>query len=709
MSVVQEPKHKRPNGNPFPIPLAPGFSRDKQSFTKPNPNSGESDIYIHAGFPHLPNPNTADKFPKTAYGCFNLGLATVPQGKCFGRRPWDDEQVRADGGKGDWAKRFEWETYEEIDARRTRVGSGLVRLKEEGVVGSVERQWKVGVWSVNRPEWQIASQACSAYSLVLVSLYDTLGPNVVRFCINHADISLVFAAVDHIPALLKLADECKGLKVIVSMDAFVGRFEKSGKVLREWGEKVGIKVMGIDELEALGAAHLAPHIPPKGEDVASICYTSGTTGDPKGAVLSHHNLASAAIASLHGNDSMEDNAVVISYLPLSHIYQRFAEDVALSTGAAIGYSCGDNLRLLEDIQLLQPTYFISVPRVLNRVYQALKAQTVDAPGVKGALLRKVFAAKMANLKSGGGVKHPVYDVLLRKVRAALGGNVVLIGSGSAPIAPEVLDFLKVAFSCEVTEGYGQTENCGIALRCVEGDIDAGTCGPPQPGSMVKLVDVPDMGYFSTDKPYPRGEICTKAGNVITEYYKDPKKSAETVDQDGWLHSGDIGLVDEKGRFKIIDRIKNLVKLSQGEYVALEKVENIYGLCPLIAQIYVHGDGLKDHVVAVLVPDPEKFAPLAAKVLGKSIATTDIAALEAAAKDPKVVAAVGKELTPYAEKAKLNGFERINNDIFITMDPFTMENDLLTPTLKTKRNVAAKKFKVELDKLYDAKPKKVAKL
>ena len=189
----------------------------------------------------------------------------------------------------------------------------------------------------------------------------------------------------------------------------------------------------------------------------------------------------------------------LSRTQLSHIYERFCEDVAFCAGSAIGYSCGDNLRLLEDLQLLKPTvrpiprrsqrtkksdscckkFFVSVPRVLNRVYQALKAATVDAPGFKGSLMRKAFGDKAWNLEHKGINTHAVWDRLVfTKVRALLGGRVNFIASGSAPIAPEVLSFLKIAFSSAVTEGYGQTENCGTAVRCLTEDpAPNGTVGP----------------------------------------------------------------------------------------------------------------------------------------------------------------------------------------------------------------------------------------
>jgi len=361
------------------------------------------------------------------------------------------------------------------------------------------------------------------------------------------------------------------------------------------------------------------------------------------------------------------------------------------------------LRLLEDAQTLKPTFFPSVPRVLNRVYQAAMLAG-DVPGLKGNLFRKAVAVKLERLRTTGINTHAFWDRLVfRKVRAVLGGALESVASGSAPISPEALDFLKIALACEVIEGYGMTESCGTCARSWTFDPTAtGTVGPPQSGLDVKLVDVPAMGYHADDKPNPRGEICMRGELCFKGYYKDPKTTAETIDADGWLHTGDIGEFDECGRLKVIDRVKNIMKLAQGEYVAVEKIENMYAACPLIQQFYVHGDSLQDYLVAVLVPDPPVFAKLVSDVTSKHVSPEDMRALTNATKDPRVVDAALTEINKEARKAGLKGFETVKR-LHLTTDAFTIENGILTPTYKVRRRDAYKKYKEELDLLYARGP------
>jgi len=207
-----------------------------------------------------------------------------------------------------------------------------------------------------------------------------------------------------------------------------------------------------------------------------------------------------------------------------------------------------------------------------------------------------------------------------------------------------------------------------------------------------------MGYTSEDKPYPRGEILVRGDNCFTTYYKDEKNTKETVDDEGWIHTGDVGAIDEYGRFKIIDRVKNIMKLAQGEYVALEKVENLLSSCPIVGQIFVHGDSLQSYLLGIVIPDPVQLAALVAKIHGTTVSPEDGTALDEAVKDPKVVSAVLAMLTADGVHHGLQGFEMVKR-IHVSMEQFSVETNTMTPTMKLRRKEAYLKYKPELDGLY----------
>ncbi|KAF9584160.1 hypothetical protein BGW38_007375 [Lunasporangiospora selenospora] len=495
------------------------------------------------------------------------------------------------------------------------------------------------------------------------------------------------------------------LKVVISMDPLdsakpLPGTASAGVILRSFAQEKGILLYDWNEVEDIGAKHGRKHTPPSPSDIYTICYTSGTTGNPKGAVLSHGNMT-AVLASGDCTTPWYPEDCLISFLPLPHVFGRIMEIFAFAIGGKIGYGTGDILNLLDDIAQLKPTVLPAVPRLLNRIYAKVSAATVEAPGVRGALSRRGFATKIANLKAGKGFEHPFWDrILFSKIKQALGGNIRVILTASAPISAEILGFIRVAFCCEVVEAYGQTEGSGAGTNTNIGELVAGHVGPPNTCAEIKLVDVPELDYYSTDKPSPRGEICVRGPGIIRGYLKDDVKTKETIDDEGWLHSGDIGVLSDNGTFSIIDRKKNVFKLSQGEYIAAESIEGKFlSRLPFIQQIFIHGDSSESCLVAILVPEPDAFVPFVNKVLKNiNLRLGDLSALRAICEDPKLRKAVVHELLRAGQSAGLRSFE-LPKAVYLETEAFTVENDKLTPTFKIKRHPVIQAYRKHLDALY----------
>ncbi|KAK9803492.1 hypothetical protein WJX73_008668 [Symbiochloris irregularis] len=614
-----------------------------------------------------------DEGIRTMHDNWDAAIAKYSQSPCLGTRAVDST------GK---AGAYQWLTYEQAGEARTAIGSGLVKL-------GVSAGQAVGLYSVNCRDWVLVDAACHAYSLVPVPLYDTLGAESVEYIMKHAELAAIACSVAAYPTLLQALGACPGVKLVVVYGTQPGQPQPAAP------SGLACKVLSLEAVAALGRANPTPHNPPQPYDIATLCYTSGTTGVPKGAILSHDNLISNAAACQNLIPAQHDDTH-ISYLPLAHIYERVMQIGLIHAGAQIGFYRGDVLELLDDMLELRPTIFFSVPRLYSRVYDRVMTAIREGNPIARRLFETGFAQKKAAIARGdltGGRMAPLWDRLVfSKIAARLGGRVRVMVSGASPLPPDVMDFLRVCFpGATVLEGYGMTESaCTI---CVSGPDDwvAGHVGPPLPCNEVKLADVPEMNYTNADQPYPRGEICVRGPNIFRGYFKDEEQTREMIDADGWLHSGDIGTWLPGNRLRIIDRKKNIFKLAQGEYLAPEKVEGVYSRSPLVAQSFVYGDSFRSQLVAVVVPDPDNLIPwAAARKLPKD--------LKQLCQDKTVVDAVLRSMLEQGRTAKLKGFEQVAA-IHLFPDPFSVENGLLTPTFKLKRPQAKQEFQQAIEAMY----------
>uniref|UniRef100_A0A8C2CQY4 Long-chain-fatty-acid--CoA ligase n=1 Tax=Cyprinus carpio TaxID=7962 RepID=A0A8C2CQY4_CYPCA len=493
-----------------------------------------------------------------------------------------------------------------------------IRVSNNGPCLGSRKPGKPYKWLLYK-EWTISELACYTYSLVAVPLYDTLGTEAISYIIDKGEQAHSIFCIS----------------------------------------------------------------PPKPEDLALICFTSGTTGRPKGAMITHGNVVSNCSAFIKVTEGLlkpSPQDVLISFLPLAHMFERVVEGVLLVHGARIGYFQGDIRLLMDDLKTLKPTIFPVVPRLLNRMFDKIFGQA-NTP-LKRWLLDFATSRKEAELKSGVVRKDSMWDKLIfSKVQASLGGRVRLMITGAAPVSPTVLTFLRAALGCQFYEGYGQTECTAGCTMSLPGDWTAGHVGAPLPCNFVKLLDVPEMNYFAANG---EGEVCVKGSNVFQGYLKDPERTSEAIDKDGWLHTGDIGKWLPNGTLKIIDRKKHIFKLAQGEYIAPEKIENIYIRSDPVAQVFVHGDSLQACLVGIVVPDPD-FLPGWAKRRGIEGSYTEMCKSKVKHLNRK-------------KKFESSGFKPFYN-IALHMEMFSVQNGLLTPTLKAKRTELRNHFREQIDQLY----------
>jgi len=349
---------------------------------------------------------------------------------------------------------------------------------------------------------------------------------------------------------------------------------------------------------------------------------------------------------------------------------------------------------VDDIGSLRPTLFIGVPRVFDRIYTRVTSQLRDGSKLKQALFAYAVKRKTAFLKKGRrqAKAAPFFDKLVfSKVAARLGGRCRLVVSGGAPLAPHVEEFLKVAMCCPVVQGYGLTETCaGSCIAVPDVMSHSATVGPVMPGTELRLESVGEMGYDALDAARPGGEVLLRGPGLFTGYYKGEGMTKEVVDADGWFHTGDIGVITPEGALKIVDRKKNIFKLSQGEYVAVEKLEASYKKCTLVEQVWVYGNSFKSTLVAVVVP---AAGPLAAAAAAAGLSPADLSA-------PALKEMVLKELAAVGRADKLKGFE-IVKALHLDGELFSVEADTLTPTFKLKRPQLQRRYQPQIDAMYVA--------
>jgi len=673
----------------------------KEVFTKGCPKLMEKDAY------------STDIYTMFLDGVAKYGSDVNLQGW----RKYDDN--------GNLEMSYTWASFTEVKAIVDQIACALSKI-------DVVKDTNVGLFAKNRPEWFQCMVANSCLGARTVALYDTLGEEALEHILKQAEIQVLFTEKHKLPTLKKILSSVKHfVKTVVVFDhqEIYGNAKESvgDEEQKEWGttDDFPTVLVGMSAFLKKGDGVDVASIRAKLEedDLCNIMYTSGTTGLPKGVMLSHIGVMCAVAAA---NDRIGDLLPAggrhYSYLPLAHIFELMVELACVNMGLGIAFTQGNIKLLAEDLGLVQPTLFIGVPRIYGKFFEKFWAGVKGGSAIKRKIAKTAFKSSSIYIRDNE--RSAVYDkILWKKVAKKMGLNKVKISiTGAAPMPGYLMEFIKLVTGAPMVQGYGLTETTASGGISALDDTTVGHNGVPPMACEIRLADVPEMNYTHEDMQKivtdekevevncPRGEIQIRGKVIFKGYYKMPEKTKEVMTDDGWFCTGDIGRLNPNGTLSIIDRKKNIFKLAQGEYIAVEKVENTYSKSAKVNQLWVYGNSYKRKIVAVVVP---MATWVVKEIIGDQFdCTADPATepwiaefhkqMESEELRKKVKDAVMADLK--LNSGKLKGFEKIaaihcEFQLDALIQGFNVENNCLTPSFKLKRPQLKKRYMKELKALY----------
>jgi len=565
-------------------------------------------------------------------------------------------------------------TYSQVFARTKHIAAAL---EKHGVT----RGDRAAILSENRPEWALCDYACLCSGVIDVPIYPTLTAPQVAYVLKDSGAKLVFASsAEQVQKAVEAATECPHPIQIVAIDAAA---ELPSGVI-SWTDFLrageALDVSWTDGDYRARALQACP------ADIATVLYTSGTTGDPKGVMLTHNNVSSnvrAACMVLKIGDA--DNT--ISFLPLSHILQRMVDYLFFRTGCRLAYA-RSMPTLIQDMQVIKPTVVVSVPRIYEKVYNGV----MEASGLKKIIVTWAVAVadRVADLRLVGdepkgllAMKYAIADkFVFAKVKAAVGGRLRFFVSGGGPLSP-VLNRFFYSIGMTILEGYGLTETSPVTNVNTLEHFRIGTVGPALPGTEVRIAE--------------DGEILIRGPQVMKGYYNKPEATAAAIDGEGWFATGDIGEIDDDGYLTITDRKKDIIVTAGGKNIAPQPIENLLKTNRFVEQVVMIGDRRR-YCVLLVVP---AFDALERWASENAVSWSSRMALIA---DPRVKTHVEREV--FGMLTELASFE-MPKKIALLGEELTIENGFLTPTLKVKRRVVQERLGAVIDGLYEEEAADVA--
>ncbi len=566
-------------------------------------------------------------------------------------------------------KKFTGIKFAEFRENVRAFGNGLAAL-------GIKRGDMVGIISENRPEWAYADLGSLSIGAVDVPMYPSSTASTAEYIMNDSECKAVIVSNKlQLTKVLKVKDNVKSLKHIIIMNE----------------KEAGDGVISMNEVMIEGRAFEksnpgfldAEMKKTKPEHLCTLIYTSGTTGEPKGVMLTHYNFVSN-IKAASQCIPIGPTDVFLSFLPLSHSFERMAGYyTALSSGGTICYAESIDT-VAENMLEVKPTIMTSVPRLFERIHARVMKNVEASPPKKQKIFYWAIETGIKyreNLKKRKSnpilsTKYKIADTLVfKKIKARTGGNLRFFVSGGAALPQNVGEFFE-AMGIIIIEGYGLTETSPVISCNRLDDYKFGSVGKPIPGVEVKIAD--------------DGEILTRGPNIMQGYYKNKKATEETIDKDGWLHTGDIGEFDRQGFIKITDRKKHFFKTSGGKYIAPQPLENLFTRSKFIDQFVLIGDN-KTYLSALITPDFEALKEYADSHKIPYVKVEDLT------KSSEIYQIIEKDIATL--QRNLANYERIRKFVILEK-PFTIDSGELTPTLKVKRKLVEERYAELINGMYE---------
>jgi long-chain acyl-CoA synthetase len=558
-------------------------------------------------------------------------------------------------------------SYREAHSLAMSVAGGLHALG----IGPGER---VALLSENRAEWSQTDWGALLAAVPDVPIYSTLTAPQVGYILKDSGARVVFASTDEqMEKALAAKQTCPQEIQVVVFDPVPDLPEGvlAWEAFLRLGEET-LKEVGEEQLRARAEAV-------KPEDIATILYTSGTTGEPKGVVLTHNNLysnlrACLAVIPVYPTD------VTLSFLPLSHVLQRTADYFFFSEGCTVAYA--RSLKTIaEDLATVRPTKVVSVPRVYEKIYKKI----VDQKGVKGRLVRwaREVGEAWADEKLAGreptmplrAVYGLAHRLVFSKIHKSVGGRLEFFISGGAPLAAEINKFFYSA-GILILEGYGLTETSPVLTANTPDDFQVGTVGPPVPGTEIRIAE--------------DGEILVRGPQIMQGYFNRPEDTAAVLSPDGWFATGDIGEIDERGHLRITDRKKDILVTAGGKNIPPQPIERLLSKSPFVEQAVLLGEG-RNFTALLVAPAFERLEAWARSVGISFAGRTELL------RSRRVQERMGHEVFKWFEDLAV--FEKPKK-IGLILEEFTIEAGILTPSQKVKRRAVYERYGALIERLYD---------